>query len=555
MNAVERKRILALEKRRQNLPTPSRLGRLKLGILYPQEYGVAMSGLGVHFLYRIFSRWDFASVDRFFKSEGRGVPRSLELGWRLSNLHVLAATLPYEEDYASFLSMLVASGVEPLAEEREGQDPVVIVGGPAIAANPEPMARIYDIAVLGDGEVVLDAMRPLLEEFSLGRSGREELLESVRSIPGVYVPRLGREGVMAAPPADLGSGGAASAFVTPLTHFADTALIEIARGCTSRCRFCLATQVYRTMRPVPEEFVLRELESWRGVAKKIGFVSVSLTDHPRFADLLLEAQRSKFEISLSSLRVDSVTDREIEIFSEIGIETLTLAPETGSDRLRRSVRKKVTNDRILEIADLLGESPIQTLKLYFMFGLPTETDEDLLAIGELAEALRARLARGKRPTKLALSVNPLMAKPQTPFQFFGLERKRELRRKARLLARGVGRNARMSVDLKGIQSALDQTAIALGDDRVGPALLRSLENATSISEAMLSEGIDYERLVHSEKGIDHIFPWDFYVGSSRKEAFHREFLRSFEEAEPGLEFPLHLRRARRAGNETLSSKP
>jgi radical SAM superfamily enzyme YgiQ (UPF0313 family) len=545
-----RNELLRTETRRPGFDPPGPERPLRAAVLYPQRYELGMSGLGVHFLCRALTEWEGLSFDRVFDDGGAGAPRSLVWERPLSGFHLIAATLPYEEDYAGFVSLLDRAGIPPLARERRESDPFVLAGGPAVSANPEPISSIADAAVLGDGEEPLVLMEGPLRRWAERGGSKGRLLAELAELPGLYCPAVGRDRVVYGRPADLAGGGAASCYVSPHTHFSETVLIEIARGCTSRCRFCLATQVYRSMRPVPDALIEREMDAWQGTARRIGFVAVSLTDHPRFADLLTEARGRGFEVSLSSLRVDSVTDREVDILSGVGADTLTLAPETGSDRLRRVVRKRVTNERILQIADALGESPIRNLKLYFLFGLPTETDEDLRAIGDLAREIRIRLARGRRPTRLVLSVNPLMAKPQTPFQFYGLLPRAELRRRARVLSRAVGREAHLPIDLKGIASALDQTAVALGDARVGEALVKSRREGLPLADALAAVGVDYESLVHGEKNRDHEFPWDFFLDAGRRHGFHREFLRALEggvEGEPRV--PIHVRRARAVSHE------
>ena len=367
--------------------------------------------------------------------------------------------MSFEWDYVNVLTLLRLAGIPRYAAERTSRHPLVVIGGAVTFVNPEPLALFADAIAAGEGEVLVPSLR---RAFGAA-SDRADLLRRLSRergfyIPSFYEPYYAADGSLAgyhvSSDAPMPVHKAAlkttemvdppvTSIFTPDTEFGSRLLIEVVRGCANLCRFCWAGYNYLPVRPFPTERILQLAEAARPYASRVGLVSIALCDHPDIERILARLNEMGYSISPASLRLDDLTEPIVRVLRESGERTITIAPETGSDRLRRVINKTVTNDEILDRADLIFANGIENLKLYYMLGLPTETDEDLVAIRDLTLQMRDRMMKHARSRgrvgRIGGSVNPLIPKPGTAYQWLAMTDAATIDRKSKRLRTPDGR--------------------------------------------------------------------------------------------------------------------
>lgn len=562
--------------------------RLKVALAFPDTYEVGMSHLGVRILYHLLNEQDGIACDRAYApwSDMEALLRSRKLplfghesGAPLAEFDVLGFSLTYELCYTNVLNMLDLAGIPLLCSEREqGRWPLVIGGGPC-AGNPEPVAPFFDAFLFGDGEeAVLDICRAVLEWKESG-AAKAELLDRLTGIEGVYVPRFfepeyddsGRLKSMKALKKDYEK--ARRRIVTDLetSYFPerplvpviepvhDRAMIEIARGCARGCRFCSAGIIYR---PVRERSASRVLELARKSLAATGYEECSLLalsagDHscisPILASLIHEHYGSRVSVSLPSLRVQGLSDAMLSAIESVRKTGFTLAPEAGTERLRRVINKAYSEDELIQTAERVFGHGWRNLKLYFMIGLPTETDADIEGIIALAEKVsRIRGTQGK--PQVTVSLSGFVPKPHTPFQWeaqAGGDRLREMQQKIKERFAGRGKRVKWQdpriSELEGVMSR--------GDRRVAKAVLAAFRAGQRFDgwserfdyegwqKAFTAAGIDPGFYNGREREKDEAFPWDRLDPGVTREWLADERERAFREEltpdcrEDGCEYP------------------
>jgi len=423
----------------------ARGAEVEVALAYPNTYHVGMSNLGVHQVYSILNNRHDTACERVFLPDEADLPEygrtntelfALESQRPVKQFDILAFSVSFEQDYLNVLEMLRLAGIAPDKADRTGDDPLLVLGGICTFFNPEPLADIFDVVVVGEGEEVAgEFLDAYLANRDTGRSG---LLSVLCRVPGVYIPELydaqynddgtvrERRALLAEAPAaitkrsvsDIDSRPAATVILTPDTEFSDMHLAEVTRGCGRHCRFCMAGYIYLPPRNLSPEGGRAQARQADDSCGKIGLVGSALSDYPAINDLCSSIQGS---LSVSSLRADSLQPALIERLAKSGHKTIAVAPEAGSERLRKVINKGVTEADILRAADLVFGAGIPNLKLYFIIGLPTETQEDIDAIIALAEKVREVQLKHARPAgrigRITLSVNSFVPKPFTPFQW------------------------------------------------------------------------------------------------------------------------------------------
>ncbi len=368
----ERRRLLAQERYLSPLPVGGAARRA--AVVYPHHYAVGMSSLALHTLWRLLAEAGW-SVQRAFLSPDPG--RGLEHGSRLRDFHLLAFTCAYELDYLNLPRLLEEGGLRPLREERKPEDPLVIAGGPGVTQNPEPLAPLFDLLFIGELEPVWQQLQPAL---ALAAQSKAAALEAAAEIPGVYCPQRPRwRPVVRQMLREVDLFPTVSVAITPEATLSDMVLAEVGRGCPQACRFCLARQLYHPFRPRSLESLLASLLPALSVTRHVGLLGAALSDHPQLLSLCETLAEEGALLSSSSLRVGALTPRLAEVLAQTGAQTLTLAPETGREVLRRQIGKPVSQEQILDAAQAAQKAGIRALKLYFMVALPEETEEDRLA--------------------------------------------------------------------------------------------------------------------------------------------------------------------------------
>ena len=426
--------------------------RLRVALAFPNTYYVGMSNLGFQTVYQLFNAHDDTVCERIFLPPKQQLKEQLASKTPLITLEsqslardfdVIAFSVSFEWDYTNILTMLRLAGVPVRAADRTARDPLVVIGGAVTFVNPEPLALFADVIAAGEGEQLVPELIASYRE----EGGRRDLLKSLAGKRGFYIPSFydveyQNDGTIARwiPKEDTGAPAAVkkaalptteavdppcTGIFTPDTEFGSRFLVEVVRGCANLCRFCWAGYNYLPVRAFPADRILQRAREARAHARQAGLVSIALCDHPEIDRILTGLAEMGYSISPASLRLDDLTETIVRQLRASGEKTLTIAPETGSDRLRRVINKTVTNDEILDRAELIFASGIENLKLYYMIGLPTETDEDLVAIRDLTLQLREIMmkhAMGKGQVgRIIGSVNPLVPKPSTAYQWLPME--------------------------------------------------------------------------------------------------------------------------------------
>jgi radical SAM superfamily enzyme YgiQ (UPF0313 family) len=528
-------------------------GRLRVALAFPNTYFVGMSNLGFQTVYRLFNAQEPIVCERVFlppKTElaaqlASGAPLvTLESQTPVREFDIFAFSVSFEWDYVNVLTLLRLAGVPRLAADRTAHDPLVMIGGAVTFVNPEPLAPFADVVSAGEGEALIP---PLVRAFAAA-SDRDDLLRRLVAERGFYVPAFydvhyAGDGSIAAFVPREGTGAPtvvrkaalkttdavdppATTIFTPDTEFGSRFLVEVVRGCANLCRFCWAGYNYLPVRAFPKDRILQLAEQARPHSGRVGLVSIALCDHPEIEDILMRLVEMGYSISPASLRLDDITPTILRLLRQSGEKTITIAPETGSDRLRRVVNKTLTNDEILHAADLIFASGMENLKLYYMIGIPTETDDDLVAIRDLTLQLREMMMKRARTRghigRIVGSVNPLVPKPGTAYQWLPMEDERSIDRKiARMRALTAGID-NVYFNIKSERHSFYQALLSLGDRRVAPAIEAAERNGGNWRAAVAEAGVDADFFVFRDRSRDPVLPWDIIDGGMKEGFFRNE---------------------------------
>jgi radical SAM superfamily enzyme YgiQ (UPF0313 family) len=535
-------------------------GRLRVALAFPNTYFVGMSNLGFQTVYRLFNELEDVVCERVFLPGRQALAAQLASGKPLRTVEsdtpvrefdVLAFSVSFEWDYTNVVSMLRLAGVPVRAESRTKHDPLVVIGGAVTFVNPEPLAPFADVIAAGEGEVLIPALMSALG----AASDRHDLYVRLAAERGMYIPsfyevRYHADGTIAAFEPGAGTGAPpvvkkaavkstdhldppATMIFTPDTEFGSRFLIEVVRGCANLCRFCWAGYNYLPVRPFPADRILELARAARAHASKVGLVSIALCDHPEIDRILSGLMEMGYSISPASLRLDDLTDSIVSTLQASGERSITIAPETGSDRLRRVINKTVTNAEILEKTNLIFANGIDNLKLYFMIGLPTEDDEDIDAIRDLTGQMRDIMMAHARPRghvgRIVASVNPLIPKPGTAYQWLPMEAPAITDRKGKRLRTLVADLDNVYFNIKSERHSYYQALMSLGDRRVAPAIEAAERNGGNWRAAVAESGIDADFYIFRDRSNDAVLPWDIIDGGMKASFFRAEFDKGLRE--------------------------
>ncbi len=535
-------------------------GRLRVALAFPNTYFVAMSNLGFQTVYTLFNAEDDIVCERVFlppKTElaaqlASGTPLlTLESQTPVGDFDVFAFSVSFEWDYTNVLTLLRLAGLKPRAETRTHRDPLVMIGGAVTFVNPEPLALFADVIAAGEGEALIP---PLVTAFKAA-SDRGDLLRRLSAVRGFYVPsfyevRYREDGTIDAfvpkpgtdAPATVKKAALrttdavdppATTIFTPETEFGSRFLVEIVRGCANLCRFCWAGYNYLPVRAFPKDRILQLAENARRHSDRVGLVSIALCDHPEIEEILTRLVEMGYSISPASLRLDDLTPTILRLLRESGERTITIAPETGSDRLRRVINKTITNEEILAAAEMIFATGFENLKLYYMIALPTETDDDLVAIRDLTLQLREtmmRHAKGRGHVgRIVGSVNPLVPKPGTAYQWLPMEDDKSIERKIQRMRSLTAGIDNVYFNIKSERHSFYQALLSLGDRRVAPAIEAAERNGGNWRAAVAEVGVDAHFFVFRDRSADTVLPWDIIDGGLKDSFFRAEFDKSLRE--------------------------
>jgi radical SAM family uncharacterized protein/radical SAM-linked protein len=541
---------------------------VSIALAFPDVYEVGMSHLGLKILYHLLNREPWISAERAFcpwvdlekELRHRGIPlTSLESGQPLSDFDIIGFSLQHELSFTNVLNMLDLSGIPLLASERGPSDPLIIAGGPA-CFNPEPVADVFDLVVVGDGEEAsLEICRVVKRAKKENMGDRNERLSLMKTIRGVYIPSLfspryleGGE-IRSIETLDKDCAIVRKAILTdidacpfpdrPVIPFAeavhDRLSVEISRGCTRGCRFCQAGVIYRPVRERQPESILAGIASALEQTgyDELSLLSLSSGDYsfikPLLKSLMDRHSGEKISVSLPSLRVDSMDPAWIEQIKRVRKTGFTLAPEAGNDRMRRIINKGLTNDDIMKTAGIVFEAGWKLIKLYFMIGLPGETDSDVKDIVELAREISGIGGKKRNRNNLNVSISTYVPKSHTPFMWLKQIPLEESRRKIRIIREEL----KGPIRVKWNQPELSwlEGIFARGDRKLCGAVLRAFKLGARFDawgeqfrmdiwqKAFDDQGIDPDFYLLRERGMDEVLPWD-HISSGVNKGFLKEEL-------------------------------
>ncbi len=530
----------------------------KVAIVYPNTYFVGMSNLGLHIIYEEINLHPSSVCERIFLPEKKELDvydktktplMSVETQRPMHQFDVVAFDVTFEMDYFHIPLMLRYGRVPVMSEDRTGFDPIVIAGGPCATFNPEPFADFIDAFIIGEGEGIVTAV---LERIRKGRENgesREETIAGLAQIDGVYVPVLytpqyddnkrfvGYDIAEGAPKIirrhfePLTSGGE-TVIATNFTEFGAMYIIEVARGCGRHCRFCMAGYCFRVPRVRPLDILKEGVDRAEKLGKKVGLMGAAISDYPEVDELVTYIRSKNMRYSCASLRADSLTQAVVDGLAESGQKTITIAPETGSERLRRVINKGISEENLRTAAQLSAKSGIQHMRLYIMIGLPTETDEDIDAIVGLAERTQAHMADVGCKGRLTLSINPFIPKPFTPFQWMAMDHQKSVEKKLQYIKKSLQKNRRIEVLVESPKEAYIQGVLARGDRRLGKVLAACAldRGSKSFKSEMKKAGLDMDDCNYRERKFEDYLPWSHLDMGLRNGYLEQEWQRAVDEA-------------------------
>jgi radical SAM superfamily enzyme YgiQ (UPF0313 family) len=536
-------------------------GRLRIALVFPNTYYVGMSNLGFQTIYWHLNQRPDIVCERAFFPDPEDLPEherlrvpilSLETQRPLSEFDCVAFSTTYENDYLHVLRILELSGIPIRAADRGPANPFVTMGGVCAWSNPEPLAAFVDWFFLGEGEESSHEVFGLWQRVQAAEpdlaTARAQFFRALCRIEGIYVPRFydvkyHEDGTVADVVAYDGAPlpvrkrrlrntnayDTVSMVRTANTEFGEMALLEVGKGCGRGCRFCMEGEIYRPVRHRHIDAIMRAAETALQQGKRIGLVGACVSDYPWIDDLMAALRAKGVEVSLSSVRADSLSAVLVKGLLESGTRTLTIAPEAGTERLRTVIHKSLSDQRLVEAVDLIADSGVPAVKMYFMIGQPTETSEDVQGIIHLAKTARHRILQKRRDPKslaeLTVGVSSFVPKPWTAFQWCAMAEMQALEEKVHHLRRELRRvGIRFTHDVP--KWAYLQAVLARADRHVADLLQLGLTHRGDWKRAFREWPRNPDFYACRERPLTERFPWDHFEVGTKRDRLEADYQRA-----------------------------
>ncbi|HEX78852.1 MAG TPA: radical SAM protein [Dehalococcoidia bacterium] len=478
-------------------------GRLPVAIIYPNSYYIGMSNLGIHAIYSLLNAYNDVVCERVFFGDKPVL--SLESRRRLSDFAVLAFSVSYELDYFNVIGILRESGIPLYAADRDWRHPLVIAGGACITANPMPLAPFFDCLCIGEAEMVLPGLLPVL---SASCGSRSEYLTALASLSGVYVPLYHKGNPVARQwLRNLDDFIASYAVLTRDTELGDMYLMEVERGCSWGCRFCLVGSAFCPIRYHSVDCLVERARLGLKYRKRLGLVGPVVSAHPGIEELLPRLRKLGAGLSVSSLRVSPLSNTVLDELAKGGVRTVTLAPEAGSHRLRRLIRKNISQDDILKATVAVAGRGMKQLKLYFMVGLPTETDEDIEEMTALVLECKKEMDKIRHGCRVSININPFVPKAGTPFQWLPMAELVELKRRMAAIKKALAPKG-IAIRSDSLAWSQVQGALSRGNTDMAEVLAEMKEVSLAGWRAAVAKcRLDADYYILKQWDVNKSLPW------------------------------------------------
>ena len=495
--------------------------KLSIVLVFPNTYAVGMSNLGYQTIYRLLNMLDHVVCERAFVNKNMHTREciSIESGRPLADFNIIAFSLFIENDFINILHALTLSDIPIRAKDRCQDAPLVMAGGVITFLNPEPVAPFIDVFYIGEAE---NLFPQLFVNIDLSNS-KTHILHQIESYPGVYIPnhhqKVSRQMI-----SDISSFQTHSTLVTPNTTFASTFLIEVSRGCSHGCRYCGSGFVYRPPRFRTYDQLSENIDSAKEITNKVALLGAAVSDLPFLDNLCEQIYQKGMTMALSSFRADAMSDQWLSFAVNAGIKTMTIAPDAGSERLRRVVNKGMRESDILSCVEKLVRAGIMNIRVYLMIGLPTETWDDMALTVEFCQKMQAVFIDTSRANKkigqMTINLNCFIPKASTPFQWTGIETVGLLKKKIKYLKKNLQKLPNIHFQMDSPRKSHIQAILSRGDQRMSYLIERAYQLKGNWSQAMKSFDLNH---CIEPKGTSDELPWDFIDQGIKKDYLAQEY--------------------------------